>query len=338
MENQNYERLTPDAPGPKPKKRGLRRFLPFIIVAAVIACCAIGGAWFYHASSAGGTHTTPFSSGQKNVEVIAINGTIEAAGDTYNQSFINSRIETAKNDADNVGIVLRVDSPGGAVYECDETYLKLMDYKETTGRPIYTYCESMAASAAYYISCSSDKIYANRNSLVGSIGVIAGQFVDAQGLLEKLGVSITTVHSGANKLMGSLTEPPTDEQIAIMQEVSDEAYDQFVGIVAQGRGLDQETVRALADGRVYTAQQGLENGLIDEIATSEEFDQAVKDALGDDLVFNRSTYQQDPWTKFMSQLGGLSTALRPASADSDLEQTLKALDGLRITRPMYLYQ
>ena len=138
--------------------------------------------------------------------------------------------------------------------------------------------------------------------------------------------------------MGSLTEPPTEEQLAIMQSVSDQAYNQFVGIVAEGRGMSEETVCGLADGRIYTAQQGVDNGLIDEIATSEEFDDAVKAELGDDLVFNRSVYQQDPWTEFANRFSQVGNALHPASASSELESALRTLDGLRITRPMYLYQ
>lgn len=202
-----------------------------------------------------------------NVEVIDIAGEIAESGSTYNQAFIEKRITIAQNDPNNVAIMLLINSPGGAVYESDETYLALMDYKEETGRPVYAYCEDYCASGGYYIASAADEIVANRNSFVGSIGVICGQFVDATELLEKLGIDITTVHSGANKLMGSSYESPTEEQIAIYQELSDEIYDRFVGIVADSRDMSDADVSALADGRIYSAQQGVDNGLVDDIMT-----------------------------------------------------------------------
>lgn len=270
-----------------------------------------------------------------NVEVIDIAGTI-GSSDTYNQSFIERRIETAKNDPNNLAIMLLVDSTGGAVYESDETYLKLMDYKEETGRPIYTYCEDYCASGAYYISAPSDEIIANRNSFVGSIGVICGQFVDATGLLEKLGIDITTVHSGANKLMGASYEAPTEEQIAIYQSICDEIYDRFVGIVAEGRDMSEDAVRALADGRIYSAQQSLDNGLIDGIMTKDEFEDHLRDVLGSDISFIHATYE----TNRLDQLFGLlQSALDTAkSSASELASIMDALEELSATEPMMIYQ
>ena len=87
-----------------------------------------------------------------------------------------------------MGIAVFIDSPGGTVYEADEAYLALQDYK-TTGKPVYVYQGKLAASGGYYISCAAKKIYANRNSLTGSIGVISGSSYDLTGLFEKLGIT-----------------------------------------------------------------------------------------------------------------------------------------------------
>ncbi|WP_407400103.1 signal peptide peptidase SppA [Treponema sp.] len=207
---------------------------------------------------------------------IEIKGVITGAGDTYNQKWIMDTIKELKDDKNNKGIILSVTSPGGGVYEADETYLALMDYKKTTNRPVYAYFKNLAASGGYYIACSSDYIMANRNSLIGSIGVICGQFVDLSELMGKYGIKMKTIHSGRNKIMGSVSEPLTKEQEMIMQSICDEGYDQFVGIVSDGRGMTREEVVKLADGRIYTAKQCMENKLIDSIGSMEDLEDAMK--------------------------------------------------------------
>lgn len=271
-----------------------------------------------------------------NVEVIDIAGEIAESGSTYNQAFIEKRITIAQNDPNNVAIMLLINSPGGAVYESDETYLALMDYKEETGRPVYAYCEDYCASGGYYIAAAADEIIANRNSFVGSIGVICGQFVDATELLEKLGIDITTVHSGANKLMGSSYESPTEEQIAIYQELSDEIYDRFVGIVADSRDMSDADVRALADGRIYSAQQGVDNGLIDGIMTQEEFDDHLRELLGDDISFYHQTYEQETTSLIWEFLNNAVSAIR-ANGD-EVTASLQAIDEMTYDEPMLIYE
>ena len=149
------------------------------------------------------TPSKPFSSGYENVTILHVDGTIGEDEDYYNQEWITSEIKRAELDKDNRAIVLKINSPGGSAYDSDETYLNLMDYKKKTGRPIYAYAEDLMASGGYYIAAASDEIYANRNSLIGSIGVIGFQSVDASALLNKLGVKVTTVHSGKDKLVGA---------------------------------------------------------------------------------------------------------------------------------------
>ncbi len=202
--------------------------------------------------------------------LLYVEGVITDSGETYNQNWILSNIEDFTDDEKNCGILLCINSPGGGVYESDEVYLALQDYKRTTGRPIYAYMGPLAASGGYYIASAADRIYANRNTLTGSIGVIAGQSFDMTGLMEKLGVKSETIHAGANKNMLNYNEPLTDEQRAIMQSVADECYGQFTEIVASSRKMDIEKVKKLADGRIYTAKQAEANGLIDGICSFDE--------------------------------------------------------------------
>lgn len=182
----------------------------------------------------------------------------------YNHQWLVSTIKKLKNDNNNLAIALYIDSPGGGVYESDEIYTTLQDYK-TSGKKVYVYMGPMAASGGYYISCAADAIYANRNTLTGSIGVICGQSIDCTELFENLGIKYEIVHSGKNKNMGNINEPLSDEQRSILQSISDECYEQFLSIVVSKRKLSYPEARKLCDGRIFTAMQALNNGLIDKI-------------------------------------------------------------------------
>lgn len=210
-----------------------------------------------------------------------VTGTITEATRTYNQEWLLDTIADLKDDPHNTGIMLNLDTPGGSVYQSDEAYLALLDYKETTGRPVYAYITQMSASGGYYISCAADKIFGNRNGLTGSIGVIFGSSIDATELLRKVGIKTKTFHAGRNKTMLSLDEPLTEEQDAIMQAIADEAYEQFVGIVAQSRNMAVEDVRSLADGSIYTTTMAAQHGLIDGVCT---FDEAIERMKADELL------------------------------------------------------
>ncbi len=207
-----------------------------------------------------------FHGNGKYIAEIYIEGVIESENSSYNQKWLLSVIKKLKNDEKNSAIALFINSPGGGVYEADEIYLALQDYKKT-GKPVYAYMGPIAASGGYYIACAANKIYANRNTLTGSIGVISGQSFDLTELLDNLGIKSETIHAGKNKNMGNYNEPLSEEQREILQEIADECYEQFTGIVASQRNIPLDEVKQLADGRVYTAKQALNLKLIDGIDT-----------------------------------------------------------------------
>lgn len=226
------------------------------------------------------------------IAIVRVDGTI-AEGDTssglisasgYSHGFTMDYIKDITDDSSNKGILLVVDSPGGSVYTSDELYYALMDYKSATGRPIYCYFESYACSGGYYISMAADEIYANRNTWTGSIGVIS-QMYDLTELYEKLGIKEVDITSGRNKAMGSSGQSLTEEQYAIMQSLVDEAYEQFVGVVAQGRNMTAEKVKEIADGRVLSASQALSWNLIDGVSRYEEYREHIKEQLGRNIIF-----------------------------------------------------
>ena len=238
-------------------------------------------------------HDTSYSSGETNIAVVDIVGTIsEDDGDTYNQQWVLDSIQNALWDRDNRAILLYIETPGGTVYESDEVYLALQEYKEYTGRPVYAYMAAQATSGGYYIAAAADEICANRNTITGSIGVIFGQSIDMTEFLNRYGIKMTTVTAGKNKNMFSIDEPVTAEHLSIMQSVADEAYDQFVQIVAEGRGMTIAQVERLADGRIYSAKQALENGLIDGIVGYDDYLYLLQEELGAiDVIY--SHYEPD---------------------------------------------
>lgn len=300
------------------------------IAVGALFCLGLFGALIGKLLSLGASPTAPFSSGYENVSVIHVSGVIGEDEEAYNQTWIEEEINRAKFDKDNRAIVLKVNSPGGSAYCSDETYLSLMDYKKETGRPIYTYAEQLIASGGYYIASASDEIYTNRNSLIGSIGVIGFQSVDAKALLEKLGVKITTIHSGKDKVMGSFSEGATPEQIAFMQEMTDETYEQFVGIVAKSRKLTLEQAKKLATGRIYTAKQSEKNGLIDGIKRYDEFITYLEEEkeLGT-AVFEDKTYER--------KTSPFLTYLLTNVGQGELKSSLSTLESLQINEPQLIY-
>lgn len=250
------------------------------------------------------------------VAALYINGVIEKANMTYNQQWLLSTISDLKYDKSNKGIALFIDSPGGGVYESDETYLALQDYK-TTGKPVYVYQGVLAASGGYYISCAGNKIYANRNTLTGSIGIIMGTSVDLTELMKKVGIKSETITSGRNKNMFNYNQPVTDEQRDIMRSIADEAYEQFTGIVAMNRNIPVFEVKKLADGRIYTAKQALHLNLVDAIGTWDGMLKDMADECFDGHIYDTKDFEYNHKMSLRDYIingvfGGDSAAARKA--------------------------
>ena len=283
-------------------------------------------------------NTVTKSAGKEYIAALYVEGTIEAANSTYNQAWLLSAINKLKNDSSNTAIAMYVNSPGGGVYEADEVYFALKDYK-TAGKKLYVYMGPLAASGGYYISCPADKIYANRNTLTGSIGVIAGELIDATELLDNVGVKIEAIHSGRNKLMGNFYEEITEEQEDIMQSISDECYEQFVGIVANERHLTINKVKELADGRIYTATQAFKNGLIDSINTWDNMILELRNVIEiPDCRVVTFHYEYKP--TFRESLLGMISNIQNSQAAAKLGLPAKVMDDLQgfNSYPAYLYK
>ena len=312
----------------KPKKKMKSWQKAIIIIVGIILGIMILSRGCSSIFSSTPTNEVITDFGHDYIGTLYIEDTIDEYGTGYyNHQYLLNSIDAMIEDDENKGMILYINTPGGSVYASDELYLKIKEYQEETGRPVYSSMQSQATSGGYYISASCDKIIANRNCWTGSIGVTMGSFIDVSELLENLGVKTTTITAGNNKAMGSNTEPMTEEQKAIFQSLVDESYEQFVGIVAEGRNMTVEDVKILADGRIYTAKQALDNGLIDKIGTYEEAIADMKQTYDLDGV-EVEDFQSEVSADLYSLLGILANQTgTDAVTDADAIERLLELNG-----------
>jgi len=195
-------------------------------------------------------------------------------------AFFREALRKAEADPDIAGVILRINSPGGSVTASDTIYHEIMSYREKKKVPVNAYITELGASGGYYIAAAADRIIASPTAVTGSIGVIAMKF-NVEGLLSKIGVSEETYKSGPKKDFWSPFRPSTDEEKKMFQDIIDQLYARFIGVVSANRQkvLTEGEVRALADGRVLTAGDALEARLVDQVAYLDEAIEAMKRAL-----------------------------------------------------------
>ncbi len=161
-------------------------------------------------------------------------------------------------------IVIHVNSGGGGVAISQEMYDAIRRARFDHDKPVVASMASVAASGGYYIACACDRIVANPGTLTGSIGVIF-QFHTFEGLMDKVGVGTETVKSGELKDVGSYNRSMTSKEELMLQSVVMDTYEQFVEVVAEGRGKDVEEIYPLADGSIFTGLQAYNLGLVDTL-------------------------------------------------------------------------
>lgn len=178
------------------------------------------------------------------------------------------QIEKAQKDSNIKALVLRVDSPGGAVGTAQEIYRALEIFKQTK-KPLVVSMGNVAASGGYYISVPADYIYANPGTITGSIGVIVEHF-NVQKLLEKIGISQSDIKSGKFKDILSPFRKMTKEEKEYVQGLINNTYNQFIDTILKYRHINKNTLLANADGRVFTGLEAQKLGLVDGIGNLED--------------------------------------------------------------------
>jgi protease IV len=230
----------------------------FVLLTALGAIAAVIGA---QGGGRVGGDTAFWKFGSK-VAIVPIEGEIFEARET---------VERLRDYAENNSvraIVVRINSPGGAIVPSQEIHDEILRIREETGKPVVASMDSLAASGGYYIAVACEPIVANPGSITGSIGVIA-QWFNMEGLMQWARLRPETITSGEMKDSGSPFKPMSDEDRAYFQNLIDGLHAQFVDAVADGRQgkLERERVAELADGRVYTGQQALELKLVDQLGS-----------------------------------------------------------------------
>ncbi|OZT80092.1 signal peptide peptidase SppA [Marinococcus halophilus] len=281
-------------------------------------------------------------SSDNRIAMLDVEGTIQSSsgsgafsGEGYNHEEFLSNLEEAGSSADVDGIIINVNSPGGGVVESDEIHDAVVEVQEEENKPVYVSMGNTAASGGYYLAAPADKIVAHSATITGSIGVIMSS-LNYSELAENLGIDSVNITSGEFKDIGSPTEEVTEEDREIMQGIVDDMYEDFLQVVIDGRGFSEEKARNLADGRIYTGEQAEENGLIDELGTTEDTISMMEEdlELGDATV-ERYTSDGFSWQSLLQ-----NTVQGMFISDEKLlglQELLKSV-GSASPRPMYLYE
>lgn len=270
---------------------------------------------------------------------LTVDGVIQDVGEPsiwetvdYNHKLFMEQLDAVLEDDTVKAVLLSVNTPGGGVIESEEIYQKLLKIKEEKQIPIYVSMGSMAASGGYYISAPADKIFAQRETITGSIGVIM-QSINYGKLAEKVGIEYETIKSGEHKDMFGGVRPSTDEELAMLQEMIDESYEHFVDIIEKGRNLSEADVKKVADGRVLGGTQAIKAGLVDEIGNEEATINALRADFGlEEAELFEYTMDTGNWA---SLLGVKIGSLFSPSAETQLLS--KVISSTNSPRMMYLY-
>jgi protease IV len=204
-------------------------------------------------------------------------GLVEVADVIYSSDEYVRQLRALREDDGIAGVLLRVDSPGGAVAPSQEIYEEVMKFRDSK-KPVVVSMGNLAASGGYYISSPAFKIFANPGSVTGSIGVIMS-FPHYYKLLSKIGVDIEVLKAGEYKDVGNPNRTMKPKEKAYLQSMLDDIHSQFIEDVSFARGIDEDSLIPIADGRIFTGRQAIDVGLIDTLGSYEDAVSYIKDYL-----------------------------------------------------------
>ena len=238
-----------------------------------------------------------------NIAIVYAVGEIYDSGDDgINSAELSKTILEIANDDDVDGVVLRVNSPGGSAYGSEQIWDALQKVKDA-GKPLAVSMGDMAASGGYYISCGADRIFAEPLTLTGSIGVFGMIPCIKELYEEKLGINQSVVKTNSNSEFPMLTERMTPAQQASMQRMVNNTYELFVSRCAEGRNMPSDSIKAIAEGRVWDGISAKNIGLVDEFGNLEDATKWVSEQAGIDDDYNIiiAPEQKDFFTKYISK-------------------------------------
>lgn len=194
-------------------------------------------------------------------------GLVEVLGPIYSSEEPVRLLNKYRDSKSVKAVVLRVDSPGGGVAASQEIYEAVWRVRDN--KPVVCSMGEVAASGGYYIACACDTIVANPGTLTGSIGALM-EFMSAEELIKKVGLRFEVIKAGEVKDVGSISRRMTPAERAMLQAMLDDVHLQFMEAVAEGRGMDLDSLRPYADGRVFTGRQAWSLGLVDTLGTLDD--------------------------------------------------------------------
>jgi protease-4 len=225
-------------------------------------------------------------------------------------SLFLEKLDKAADDPGVKAVVLRLNSPGGTVAASDIMHHRLLEFKRTTSKPVVSCVVGLGCSGAYYLACGSDGIMTQPSAVTGNIGTIFQTFSVA-GTMEKIGVKAVAIKSGKLKDMASPLHDLSGDERQVLEGIIEDLYQQFLAVVGRGRpGLSGEKIRELADGRVFTAGQALDKGLIDRIGYLSDATEWAKEMAGLDkakvVIYHRpSSYKPNAYGSAAANMEGL---------------------------------
>jgi protease-4 len=231
---------------------------------------------------------------------------------------LREELKKAEEDQSVKALIIRINSTGGTVTASDIMFKEIDLFKKKAKIPVFAVMMDVAASGGYYVALAADTIVAHPTSVTGSIGVIMLS-LNAEGLLQKIGVTTSAFKSGERKDMGSPFRAVTDDERKIFQSLIDGLHGQFLSRLVESRKLPLDTARTIADGRVYTAQQALGLKLIDQIGYMDDVLKLARQKIGVEearvVVYHRpADYRATYYARAESSSGGLDvTATQLAS-------------------------
>lgn len=223
---------------------------------------------------------------KQHLAMLYIEGELIEGDSYYDHVGTLTAIEELMTDEENAALFLVFNTPGGGLYESDELHHTIMTYKQATGRPVYAYMKQECCSGGVYAAMAADAIYASKMTITGSVGVYVSTYSEA-GLLEKLGIEQEYITTGENKVSGYPTL--TESQRAIEQAMVDEGFEFFKSVIREGRGLTDEQMASFTDGRILTALQAKEAGLIDEVLYYDEAVERILAGVGEHVTIRDIT-------------------------------------------------
>src|SRR2546428_3808200 len=231
---------------------------------------------------------------------------------------LREELKKAGDDQNVKALVIRINSPGGTVTASDIMFKELEIFKRTARIPVIAVMMDVAASGGYYVALGADTIIAHPTTVTGSIGVIMVT-MNAEGLMQKLGLATATIKSGERKDMGSPFRTLSGDERKIFRSVIDGLHGQFVARLVQARQIPLETAKTIADGRIYTAQQALELKLVDRIGYMDDALQIARRAIGVAdarvVVYHRPTeYRATYYARSEASASGLDATVAPLAS------------------------